>query len=182
MRILALETDVGQITAKYLTGGEREVLLAYHHWLVFCMGTLWQSMILVVTGVIAFVAASLGMSPMWAAGIVGLALLLWILPRTFTSYIDWRYDVLFVTTDKIVLIDQSSIIRQRVTEMSLDNIASVTAETQWFNLFPFGCVRFNLKEGIGGEIILTYIPNAEQVAARISDAMTEFQRRKNGGA
>lgn len=178
MRIFALETDIRRIVPQYLTGGEREVLIAYHHWLVFLVEVLRQSMVFLAVCLIGYVVQQLGVPSIWPAGLVAFVFLFWNLPRLIRSYIDWHYDVLLVTTDKIVLIDQSSIIRQRVTKMSLDNIASVTMETQWLNTFPFGCVRFNLKEGFGGEFALQYIPNAATIVVKISDVITQFERRE----
>ncbi len=61
--------------------------------------------------------------------------------------------------------------------MSLENFASVVAETQFWNIFPFGMLRFHLKEG-ERETVMKYIPHAQEVAEKIADVVASFQRRK----
>ena len=94
------------------------------------------------------------------------------------AFIDWQYDFIYVTTDRIVLIDQTTFIKQRIMPIHHENIASVSSETQFWNVFPFGRIVVRLKEGEGGEkIMLQYIPDAADVAARISEVVTRYQRR-----
>ncbi|MFA6523173.1 MAG: hypothetical protein WCS85_02290 [Candidatus Peribacteraceae bacterium] len=179
MRIFALETDTERLKRDFLYEGEREVLMVRYHWFRFFLGTLMPVIftiliIAVVTGV-------------WFAGLTGwiailAGILVWfvaVFPSLLRSFIDWRYDFAFVTTDKVVLVDQSSLFRQRITPINMENFASVSTETQFWNLLPFGTLRFHLKSGIGQDLFLTYIGRADHVAAQIANTVTEYQRRKD---
>ncbi|HRH93011.1 MAG TPA: hypothetical protein PKV72_00595 [Candidatus Peribacteria bacterium] len=74
--------------------------------------------------------------------------------------------------------DQATIFRQTIKQINLENFASVEAETQFLNLFPFGRVRFSLKEGEGEAMLLSYIPDASGVADDIADAVSNYHRRR----
>ena len=73
------------------------------------------------------------------------------------DYIDWKFDFIDLTTDKVIIVDQGSIFRRTIKQINLENIASVTSKTQFLNLFPFGVVHIDLKEGHGQEMILQYM-------------------------
>lgn len=178
MRIFALETDMEKLNRSFLSPGEQIVLQARFHGFLFFMRALVAcilTLIIAATGVVAGIA---GVS----MGIVGSALLvIWLfcvfrpLLRTF---IDWRFDELLVTTEKVILVNQSSIIRQEIQQMNLENLASVKALTQFGGIFPFGKVHFELKEGVGEGLKLRYIPHAQQACSAISDCLVQFQRRR----
>ena len=177
MRILALDTDIEGVKRRFLSAGEREILTAYRHGFFFFLSILLQ---IVLT--IALVAAGIALNTWdipswWIAGCLTLLWILLALPTILKAFLDWKFDCIFVTTDKVVLMDQSSLFHHRITPMSLENFASVTAASQFWNIFPFGAIHFQLKEGIGEDITMKYIPNADEMAAKISDTVTLYQRR-----
>ncbi|MDD4319586.1 MAG: hypothetical protein PHW10_04670 [Candidatus Peribacteraceae bacterium] len=179
MRIFALETNTEKFKRNFLAEGEREVLTVRYHGVRFFLSAAWM-------GVFSLILATIAVG-IWYAGVPGwivavIASLLWlalVFPRLLTAYIDWRYDFAFVTTDKVVIVDQSSVFHLRITPINLENFASVSTETQFFNLFPFGKLRFHLKSGLGEDLALPYIANADGVAAQIANVVTEYQRRKD---
>ena len=178
MKIFALETDASAIHTRSLSQGERELMTVYHHAFLFLIklvkSIFWT--VLLVSLSIALLVTGVPQE-----GVLGPAAIVWLLfifAPLFVSYIDWQYDFVIVTTDKVIIVDQSFIFRQRVIEMNLDNFASVTADTQFWDLFPFGVVRFDLKEGVGDQIVLRYVPSARTVAKVIADAVTAYERRK----
>lgn len=182
MRILALDTDIEGVKRRFLSASEQEILTAYRHGFFFFLQIILQ---LVLT--IGLIAAGVALNtwdtlpwdiPSW--WVIGVLTLLWILlafPPILKAFLDWKFDCIFVTTDKVVLIDQSSLFHHRITPMNLENFASVTTASQFWNLFPFGALHFQLKEGIGEDITMKYIPNADDVAAKIADTVTLYQRR-----
>jgi hypothetical protein len=179
MRIFALETDTERLKRDFLYEGEREVLTVRYHWFRFFLATLLPALFTIL-----IVAAAIGA---WSAGLAGwiavlAGFLVWLVavfPALLRSFVDWRYDFAFVTTDKVVLVDQSSLFRQSITPINMENFASVSTETQFWNLLPFGTLHFHLKSGIGQDLLLTHIGRAEHVAAQIANAVTEYQRRKD---
>ena len=182
MHLLALNTDIEGVKRRFLSANEQEVLTAYRHGFFFFLSIVLQ---LVLT--IGLIAAGVALNtwdilpwdiPSWWIAIF-LAILWAFLafPTILKAFLDWKFDFIFVTTDKVVLLDQSSIFHHRITPMNLENFASVTAASQFWNLFPFGSLHFQLKEGTGEDITMKYIPHADEVAAKISDTVTQYQRR-----
>ncbi len=180
MRIFALETDLRKIEAKFLSPGEEHIITAFYHWFTFFLAVLKH--LAITTVIIALVVViTLAGAPWEWVTLIALALWLILVPYPLLKrYIDWKFDFLFMTTDKVIIVDQSSIFKQKITQMNLENFASVTSETQFWNIFPFGKVHFHLKEGVGKEMKLKYIPEAADVADKIADAVTALQRRRSG--
>jgi hypothetical protein len=96
--------------------------------------------------------------------------------KTLRAFIDWRYDLIIITSDKVIIVNQSSIFHREIRQMHLENFASVTARTQYLNLFPFGKLCFDLKEGVGRSICLNYVPRADFVASRIAECVQCMER------
>lgn len=179
VQIFALETDIGKLKKRFLSADEREILTVSYHWFRFLLAVLrdvlWTVLIIMVAVGVSFASLPLR----WIIPAAALVWLFFVFRSFLRAYIDWKYDFMLVTTDKVIVVNQSSLFHQKVTPMNLENFASASAETQFWNLFPFGILHFNLKEGIGDGVNLRYIPDAHTVAAGISDAITTFQRRKD---
>jgi len=179
MHIFALETDIGKLKARFLSEEEREICTVFFHGFRFFLTvlrlTLW-------TFLIAGIAMGIGFAGLPFPWVVLAAFIVWLVSVSrplLRAYLDWCYDFILITTDKVIVVDQSSLFHQKVTPMNLENFASASAETQFWNLFPFGILHFNLKEGVGNGVNLRYIPHAHDIASCISDAITTFQRRKD---
>lgn len=178
MRFFALDTDTEAMKKSFLTEGEREILQSYYHGMSFFLAIVREIIVTVVLAGVGAGAIYLDLKWIIVSGVLFVVWFLWVFVHLVKAYLDWRHDFLVVTTDKLFLVDQTSIFRQRVTPITLDNFASVAAESQFFNLFNFGKVIFNLKEGAGGEMVLGYVPKYKHVAAVLADAVTKFQRRR----
>ncbi len=182
MKILALETNTDKLNRSLLSPGEQIVLQARFHGFLFAMRSLVATVITAIFVAIGVGSATVGIP--WNIAVPVLVLLwLWIVFRPLLrSFIDWRYDELLVTTEKVIVINQSSIIRQEIQQMNLENLASVSALTQFGGMLPFGKLHFELKEGTGEGLKLRYIPNAQKACSVISDCLVQFQRRKSAPA
>ena len=178
MKIFALETDTEKLNRSFLSPGESIVLQARFHGFLFAMRGLiafFFTMIILAVGIGAnmiAIPASLSLT------VLGVFWLIFVLRPLIRGFIDWQYDELVVTTEKIIIVNQSSLFRQEIEQMNLENLASVTAQTQYLGLFPFGKIHFDLKEGIGAQIRLRYIPGAQRVCSTISDCLVQYQRRR----
>ncbi len=178
MKILALETDEERLKNQLISPSEQLLLAIHFSGFLFaarCLkGTVTTLFLIAVT--VAEILA--GVTPAIA---IALSIIIW-LPlvgwRLLTAWIDWRYDVLLVTTDKVVIVDQSSIIRATIQQMNIENIASVTAHTQYGDLLSFGKLCFDLKEGTGQRMVLPYVPRARAVASTIANIVMDFQSRR----
>lgn len=182
MKIFALETDTEKLKRQCMSDGEQEVLMTYYHALSFLFASI-REIFVTITIFLVGIAFWYFKAPMlWVTIILFFVWFFFVFFNLMKAWIDWRYDFILVTTDKLILVDQTSIFHQKINPIHLENIGSISAETQYMNLFGFGKIVVNLKEGEGGQsITLTFVPNADQVAAKISQTVTYYQRYVDGG-
>jgi hypothetical protein len=124
------------------------------------------------------VAAGLWGAPVgWTIGVLFVFWFSFVFFNLLRAYIDWAFDFILVTTDKIIFVDQTSFFRQEITPLNMENVGGVSTKTQFWGIFPFGIVSLHLKEGMGGDrVIKKYVPHAQEVAAKISEVVTKYQR------
>lgn len=180
MRILALETDFDRLKTRFLSPDEREIMTVHFHWFKFFGSFVWAGLF---TALLAVLAAWMPVQfQLPTLPVVAVFLVLWlffVFPRLMRAYIDWQYDCVVITTDKVVIVDQSSIFRQKITPINLENVSGVSTETQFWNVFHFGTLHLDLNESAGAEHTLRFINRASDVAAAVTEALTNFQRRKD---
>jgi hypothetical protein len=174
MKIFALQTDIEKLKRGFLGPGEREVFSVKFHGFLFFMRLIAYSIVSLAFIAVGTGAILVGLPAPWVIGGLFLVWLWFIFFRILQGYIDWQYDRILVTSRKVVIINQSSIFHVEVRQMSLENFASVNASTQFLNIFPFGILCFDLKEGVGQRICLKYVPHAPQVAAKLSQCVENF--------
>jgi hypothetical protein len=171
---------VQKIKSRFLAHGEEQIFTVTPHIMLFLLKIFWD---IVVTGVLFFVMVySYNIGLLAAETAFFLFLVVWFLFVFFSlieAFVDWKYDFIFLTTDKLIIVDQMSFFRKSITPINLENLGDVVAQTQWLNLFNFGIMRFSLKEGNGPEIVLKYIPDADKLVAKIAQQITLYQRRKD---
>jgi hypothetical protein len=179
MRIFALETNTDKLKEQFLSPDEREVVSAHYHAMRFFGTFFWTFILTVLLVSVVIWLFMMNIEPYLSTGV---AVLLWVFlvfPKLFRAFIDWKFDFVMITTDKVVIVDQSSIFKRRVTPVNLETLASIAAETQWANMFHFGILHLDLLEGAGVEYNLRFIKHAQEVASKIAGALTNFQRRKD---
>ena len=176
MRIFALETDLEKLKRKYVSANEQEVMTIRYHGFVFFLRLVRDVFASAVLLALGITLDLLGIPLLWIIIPLGFLWIFFVLFKTLQSYIDWRYDCIIVTSNKVVIVDQTSVFHVEVRQMHLENFASVNASTQFLNLLPFGRLCFDLKEGIGQRFCVKYVPDAENVAAKISSYVEAFAR------
>lgn len=180
MKIFALETNIEKVKERFLAPGEHEIFLARPHIFLFLMRSIWRfvmTALLLFVGIysvtIGLVSAEISVAFFFSTWVI-FVFLGWV-----EAFIDWRYDFIFLTTDKLIIVEQMSLFRKSITPISIENLGDVLTQTQWLNLFNFGIIRFALKEGNGPEIVLRFMPHADALVAKISEQITLYQRRKD---
>ncbi len=98
----------------------------------------------------------------------------------FRVFIDWKFDLVLVTNEEIVIVDQTSIFRSYKQQVNLENVTGVVARSQFANIFPFGRLDVELKDDKIHPVKLGYIPHADRIASIISNAIVAYQRREAG--
>jgi len=178
MRIFALETDISKIKARFCHAGEKEVLLTYYHGLSFLFAILREILITIVLLIIGIVGGIFGWPMMWTIGILFILWVVFVFFNVIKAYIDWAFDFILITTDKVILMDQTSIFKREIKPIHIENIGGVSTQTQFWDIFPFGAICIHLKEGLGGHSITKrYVPRAQKVASALSDIITAYQRK-----
>ena len=178
MQFFALETNHDKILQKFASGNEEYVMTVFYDGFLFFLSILKGIAFTAV--LIAVAVAAYLYTPLTIGWIVLGTLVIWLLVvplPLLRRYIDWKYDFIYVTGEKVVVVDQSFLFHQKIKQINLENIASVSAETQYLNLFTFGIVRLNLKEGHGEEIVLRFVPKPNEVSDKIADTVSAFERR-----
>ncbi len=180
MRIFALETDMKKLTQSFLSKDEQLIACARFHGFLFFLRSIIMVFKTIVLIALAIGAVYLGIPLVTLTIAVTVTWIIFVGFSWLRAFIDWQFDELVISSEKLVIVNQSSLFRQEIRQMNLENLASVRARTQYWGLFPFGELYFDLKEGTGAGIKLGYIPSAQQVASLISDVLVQFQRRLGG--
>lgn len=179
MQIFALQTDIEKIRKRFIDSEDEHVLLIHYHPLRFFLATAREAgigILIIVLAVLIYQNTPISLG--WTVWPTLVLLLLFVGIPMLRDYIDWRYDFIEITKDKVIIVDQTSIFKQRIKQINMENFASVEAETQLMNIFPLGKIRFSLKEGTGESMTVSYIPKAAEVSDTIADTVAGFQRRR----
>ncbi len=178
MKIFALQTDEEKLIKSFLSSDETVVLRVKFSAFMFVLRSI-KAFFFTLCIVALGVAFELGGLPGFFH--IPVLIFFWfffVFVKWLMSFLDWKFDLLLLTTEEIVVVDQGSLFRVSIRQMNLDNIASVASKSQFMNLFPFGTLVFDLKEGTGRAVTLHYIPHADRVASIISNSIVTFQRRR----
>jgi hypothetical protein len=180
MHIFALETDIQRVKDKFLAKGEQEIFTVHPHVLVFILRVIRGSFItMLLLAFVIFLYQQDVLSAIAAFFVFGIAWMSFVPLSVLDALLNWRFDFLFLTTDKLIIVDQTSVFKKSILPINLENLGDVEAKTQWLNLFSFGTIHFALKEGHGPDIVLKFMPESDKLVAKISQQITLYQRRKD---
>lgn len=169
-----------KVKGRFLARGEMEIISVTPHVMLFLSRIVWDVLLTAFLAFVSVYSYSIGFTSGLFATLLFVAMWLFLVFFSLIeAFIDWKFDILLLTTDKLILVDQLSLFRKSITPITLENLGDVVSETQWLNLFNFGVIRITLKEGHGPEIVLRYIPAADKIVAEIARQMTLYQRRKD---
>lgn len=180
MHIFALETNVEKVKERFLAQEEQEIFTAHPHamsFVVHIFGEVALTIVLLLVFSVSYYWSVLSLSS--AIIFFFLAWFVFAFFGLIEAYIDWKYDFIMLTTDKLILVDQMSLFRKSTTPISLENLGDTKAKTQWLNLFNFGIIQIALKEGNGPDVTLKFMPHADQLVVKIAEQSTLYQRRKD---
>lgn len=178
MKIFALETNQDKFKQQLLAQGEQVILHVHYHGFLFFfrfLKYLFYTLLFLGIGYGGYVLnAPIGI----LAGALGFGWFIIVFMPLLRAMIDWWYDTLILTDQELVLVNQTSFFRREVRQMNLENLAAITDRTQFWNIFGFGIIAIDLKEGVGESLALKYIPRSHEVAAKISETVVNFKRKR----
>lgn len=174
MRILALETDLGKLLRQYLGDDEKSIMTGRYSIFLFIMVLLEQ----IALGAIIFAVGVAGVmlgAPVWVMTTMIIVWGMFCVTRIVGAYIAWRFNIIFVTSRKVICVFQS-LIHQRINSMNLFNLGSIISQSQLANIFNFGKIIFLLKSPPDGRMTLTYIVDAQNLSSKITECVANFQQ------
>lgn len=88
----------------------------------------------------------------------------------FTYFVTFYLDLLIITNDRLLHIEQHGLFSRTVAELDLCNIQDATSEVHGFfsSLFRFGTLHIQTA-GAGNQFIIKHIPNPEKLRQTILD-------------
>lgn len=181
MRILALETNSGVLLKRFVVESEKILLAATSHWLVFAIPFLLSSFLM-----FAYVGVLFSILLSFSVSVALTSLFIWSISYFFlvaNAFIRWKYNLLIVTTEQIIVVIQRSFFYNAITPTTMENIASVRVETQFLGFFNVGIVYLGLKERIEAstrEVNMPFIPRPGEVASVIENAIVLAKQRAQG--
>lgn len=173
MRFLALETSIGKMKRQFIAQGEKELLVSTHHVFSFLFPA---AGIFLLTCVVIVVYVTLLTLDSRVFLFLVPSLCFWIL---FCSYkmlkalIDWRYNYLFVTTEKVVVINHISFFHQNIHPIHIEDIKSIRTESQFFGVGHCGTLFISLEEKVQGssdQVRISYLPKPDVIMGVIESA------------
>ncbi len=181
MRIFALETNRERLVQHVTSPGAKVLLCVCYHWVLFAVRFIVSMIVLaLLIGADLLISEFIDLPILWVQAVFALPILLFVVIPIINAFIDWQFDCLILTSDELIVIDQTSIVKVKIRQMDLDNVASVAFESQFWNLLGFGKLVFELKEGTGKSLVLPYIPHADRVSSMISNAVSAHQNLRAG--
>lgn len=182
MRFLALEANIRKLKQRFIVEGEEELLATTRHAFAFILPLLW-----------IVPAAGLAIA-LWVQGmrmgfdfvvITGVlyAALAFLLAMAIHAFIEWRYNFVVVTTEKVVVVDHRFVFSQVIRPIPLDTIATTDTGSQYLGLGNCGYVNLHLSEVLQGtnkEIRLDRLPKPDVIAGIIENARVLKSQRSPG--
>ena len=183
MRVFALETDDQRLINSFVQPTETIVTIIRFSVFQFIFSSLFLGLLTVL-----FIAAAVAVifEGLSYEGQLLLALFIgWLILvpyPLFTRYIRWKHSFIVLLKHQIVVILQHSLFHRDISHITLDNFASVSVGSQFAHIFPFGILRFSLKDGGrsagNDDMSFRYVPQPRKAADLIADTVSEFQREK----
>ena len=159
-----------------MSRNEELVLAVRYSRFIYLLGIVAQILVtLIVIGITTALLLYTALPAQWVLLSTSIIWVLFVLFPILYKYIHWFYSFVLVTKERLVIVNQVSIVHREVTEVSLENFARVAAETQFWNVFPFGILHFTMREENSEPVSLHYVPHAEDAAKKIADVVTTFQ-------
>lgn len=164
------ETNIGPKNS----GTERDEMILQQHWIIPALsilgfvGMIAGPIILVISLSLIFpdILTMAGLRPVFL--LAGSAYILICLLFLLQTFLDYYLDVWFVTNERIVLSERTSLFSHTTSELYLYQVQDVTAQINGFvrTLFNFGHISVQTaaeKE----RFVLENIPNPNEVASKI---------------
>lgn len=171
----------------YLDLHENEdiLMIIRHHWAGF-LGTLAIVFAMVVVPLLLLVAVNVAMDGSIAEFndliiILFSGYLVFLLTFLFGAWINFYYDIIFITNERIININQEGLLARKTSELGINQVQNVSADVTGFlqNIFGYGILIIETagkgtsddphKPGLQGYFTMKAVPDPNRVARLILD-------------
>lgn len=164
-----------------IRAGEHLLMLLHRHWIVFVFKIGYLLMLIVTTFIVLTMNVTLitifGTAIFW-----GWLSVYWMLFLTFIllSWINNELDLLIITDQRIIGIDQISSLSRRVSECGLDRVQEVNAEVNGIlqTILHYGHIHIHTASE-NSDMIISYAPNPVENGNRINTIISEYRAHHN---
>jgi hypothetical protein len=96
---------------------------------------------------------------------------------SFANFIDYYLDVWIVTNERVINIEQKGLFSREVSEKELHKMQDITSDVDgfWATMLNYGDVYIQTA-GEKERFVFKHIPFADEVARRISNLVSEYQK------
>jgi len=168
---------------------EQIIMIVRHHW----AGFLPTILIIVAMALIPLVIL-MGLNSVFTESIVDLSglitilftgYILFLLTFAFGAWINYYYDIIFITNERIINVDQEGLLARKTSELSMNQVQNVSADVAGFlpSIFDYGVLVVETagggtsddphRPGIQGYFTITAVPDPNRVARLILDLHRE---------
>lgn len=94
----------------------------------------------------------------------------------YISWLNYELDVIILTNNRIVCVEQKTFLNRSVGETTLDKVQEVSIETKWLlaNLFDFGTLKI-LTSGSSPSFDMTYSPHPMTSSRYINNLVDRYR-------
>ncbi len=167
-------------TSPQIRPGEHMILMIHRHWIVFIFKIGYILALIITSFIILSMKSTLvlifGTAIFWGA-----LSIYWMFFLTFIllSWINDELDLVIITDQRIIGIEQLSSLSRRVSECSLDRVQEVNAEVTGIfqTILRYGHVHIHTASE-NSNMIVSYAPNPVENGNRINSIINEYRAHK----
>ncbi len=116
--------------------------------------------------------------------------IVFLLTFLFGAWINFYYDIIFITTERIINVDQEGLLARKTSELSLNQVQNVSADVAGFlrSIFDYGVLVVETagggtsddphKPGKQGYFTIVDVPDPNRIARLILDLHRENEDKK----
>lgn len=159
------------IQLKNLRSGEKVDIVLRRHWIAFAFLAIYAISGILFTIILLSVLGT-------SASVVLMLIAFWMYYSLFlyVSWLNYELDVIILTNNRIVCVEQKTFLNRSVGETTLDKVQEVSIETKGLlaNLFDFGTLKI-LTSGSSPSFDMTYSPHPMTSSRYINNLVDRYR-------
>lgn len=162
---------MSEIKLEHPLPGEKIELIIKRHWIVYVFVMLYFLGALILTLVLLILFFS-------KAWIYIILIVFWMsfLLFVYTKWLDHELDLFIITNNRVIWIEQVSLLNRTVSECNLSQVQEVGSQTKWFfaNILNFWTITIQTAWN-ATNFIMEYAPDAIDTSSKIHNIINTFR-------